>query len=272
MRPTVFELDRGVGFDTADATIHAAMQLPRAVPVLRPMMARTWILRLGAAVGVMLSIAHAAEPRVRVDIAPPVVARHTFDLAHPPAEMPTLTPPEVGTCVFKFDCGMETQAAGSRWRAPAVTDVVIRAHLTITIWTPIGGPQKVVTHEEGHRRICEIYYRPAGDIAERIGWAAIGSPLRNGTQQQLKQQLDALQRRSIAEFLRETATRCEYAQERFDAITSHSMNPVAESVAMAQALLDERAHYAAVSRQSRSGTAETARARPTRPSAWRAAE
>jgi hypothetical protein len=235
------------------------------------MTARAWILRLGAAAAVLLSGGYAAEPRVRVDVSPPEIARHTFDLAHPPAEMPTLTPPEVGTCVFKFDCGMETQAAGSRLRAPAVTDVAIRAHLTITIWTPVGGPRKVVTHEEGHRQICEIYYRPAREIAERIGWAAIGTPLRNGPQQQLKQQLDAIQRRAIAEFLQETATRCEYAQERFDAITNHSMNPVAESVAMAQAVLDERAHYAAWPGRSR-GAAETARARPTRPSVWRAAE
>lgn len=224
---------------------------------------------VGLLLGAVLPLP-AASPKVRVEIAPPAVSRRTFDLSHPPPAMPKLRPPEVGTCVFKFDCGMETQASGSRLRRAQVIDVVIRANLTITIWTPIGGPARVVAHEEAHRQICEVYYRPARDIAERIGWQAIAAPMDGDTQRELERELDVLQKRSIAEFLRETATRCEYAQERFDEITNHSMNPVPEATALAQAVLQERTHY--VSIRANDGSGRTARAAPTRPSQVHAAE
>ncbi len=214
--------------------------------------------------------ARATPPEVTVDVTPPQIARRTFDPANPPAQMPRLTPPEVGTCVFKFDCTMETQASGSEQGTARVTKVQVRTGLTITIWTPVGGPERVVNHEEGHRRICEIYYSPARDIAERIGWQAVGAPLSGGTQPELEHELDVLQKHSIVEFLRDTATRCEYAQRRFDAITNHSMNPIPESTAIAQAILEERNHFAGGGGAVYPGTA--ARAAPTRPSQVRAAE
>ena len=180
---------------------------------------------------------------VTIDIATPQVSRRTFDLNHPVAEMPKLTPPEVGTCVFKFDCAMETQAAGNHATAAHVNGVVLHAKLTVTIWTPFNGPARVVRHEEAHRKICEAYYRKAVRVGQHIADELLGTTLIGDTKAQMERELDGLQRCAIREFLDETATRCEEAQRRFDAITAHSLNPIPEGIAMAQAMAEEAASY-----------------------------
>jgi hypothetical protein len=56
--------------------------------------------------------------------------------------------------------------------------------------------------------------------------------------------LKKIQNDLIAEFLRETATRCDFAQARFDVITQHSISPIDEAEALAQAIAAEEAEHA----------------------------
>ncbi|HYD83927.1 MAG TPA: hypothetical protein VEA63_07730, partial [Opitutus sp.] len=123
----------------------------------------------------------ASRPAVTVQIVPAKIVRRTFDPQRPPADMPKLVPPEVGQCVYEFGCEMETRT--ERPALPVgsprarVTATSITARLNITLWTPRGGPPAIVEHEEAHREICEIYYRPAAEIARRLGERMVGTTL-----------------------------------------------------------------------------------------------
>lgn len=222
----------------------------------------------------------ASRPRVAVEIAPAKIERRTFDPANPPAEMPKLTPPEVGTCVYRFGCSTEMQAEGAssrgRLKPGRVTEVVLQASLEVTLWTPRGGPAKILAHEEAHREIAEFYYDNAEAIGRELARRTIGTQLKTRTKKAMEAELDALQKGVIREFLSETATRCDYAQARFDAITAHSMNPISESAAMARAIAAEESAYAqtdsgriapagSASETQTGSAAATRRFPPTRP-------
>lgn len=222
----------------------------------------------------------ASSPKVVVEIAPAKIERRTFDPANPPAAMPKLTPPEVGTCVYRFGCSTEMQAEGTSSRSGLqpgrVTEVLLQASLEVTLWTPRGGPAKILAHEEAHREIAEFYYDNAEKIGRELAQRTLGTRLKTRTKKAMEAELDALQKRVIREFLRETATRCDYAQARFDAITEHSMNPISESAAMARAIAAEESAYAqtgsgrstpatAASEPSTGSAAASRRYPPTRP-------
>ncbi len=230
---------------TAGPTRHR----PSANECVRP---RRWLGVLALAVGTLTlgSSLFAAAPRgVTLDIVPAHIVRRTFDPARPPADMPKLVPPEVGQCVYEFSCEMETRVERpalppGRLRA-TVTATAITTRLNITLWTPHNGPAAVVEHEEAHREIAEHYYRPAAAIARRIGERMVGATItpasRNAADTQAA--LRAFQDAFIQEYLRETLTRCSFAQERFDAITHHSRAPIGVREALVQSLADEAAHH-----------------------------
>lgn len=211
----------------------------------------------------------AAVRGVSVNVTPAVIVRKTFDPRHPPAGMPKLTPPEIGQCVYEFACEMETrveQPALPLGRPPArVIATSLTTRLTITLWTPQAGPPAILEHEEGHREICEIYYRPAYSIARRLGEEVLGTTLSVPRRDQaaLQTALRELQDKVIKTYLRETLTRCSYAQQRFDAITQHSRAKVPVRVAIQQALAEEAAFHRAPSLAAPAATPR--RLPPTRP-------
>jgi hypothetical protein len=200
----------------------------------------------------LASVTLAAESRVEVVKEPAQIQRRTFDPAKPPPEMPKLKPPEVGVCAFQFGC--ETQVgvqmpgtAGASVEA-TVTSVRLLTRLKITVWTPLKASPKIIAHEEAHREICELYYELAESVARRLGESALGekvrvaNPKREGS---LEAALDSLQKRLLNGYIRATADRCVFAQERFDAITNHSMNAsVSEAEGIARSVSEEKARFA----------------------------
>jgi hypothetical protein len=179
---------------------------------------------------------------VVVKVDPPHVTRRTFDPKNPPKEMPTLTPPEVGTCVYSFGCSTEIVMRGERGRTARVTGVQVATRLGITLWTPQAGPPKILAHEEGHRAIAEMYYQLAEPVARRLAGQVLGKPVSWSTgrdEKAAETELKKIQDELIAEYLRETARRCDVAQAHFDTITQHSMDPIPESEAVASAIAEE---------------------------------
>lgn len=220
----------------------------------------------------------AAEGGVVVHVTPAKIVRRSFDPARPPAEMPRLTPPEIGQCVYEFGCEMETRVVHrgvlARPVRARITGTTLTTQLTITLWTPLNGPPGVVEHEEGHREISEYYYRPAREIARRLGERLMGTwidvPSRG--EQALQASLRELQSRVIKAYLAETLTRCSYAQKRFDAITEHSRARVPVRDAITRAIAEEKQFYAAQTPRlpdptSSSPSTSPKRAHPTRPRA-----
>ncbi|MEO6002889.1 MAG: hypothetical protein ABIS43_07040 [Opitutus sp.] len=213
----------------------------------------------------------AAQPKIVVRAEPPHIVRRTFDPRNPPADMPKLTPPEVGTCQYSFACTSETEIRGLRGRPARVTGIQVDARLTITLWTPAGGPPNILRHEEAHRALCEVYYGTAESTARELARKEIGQNLRASVEQKasVSAELKVIQDRLLAAFLEQTASRCEFAQKRFDAITDHSRTAVPESAAIKQAIAEERARYAltAANRSLSPASASTLGLRqpPTRP-------
>ena len=223
--------------------------------------------------GVVAAGAETTTKGIVLHVEPPVITRKMFDPQNPPKEMPKLTPPEVGTCVYSFGCSTEAVMRGARGRRAYLSGIQVVSRLKITLWTPQNGPSKILTHEEGHRAICEIYYQPAESIARRLAERAMRTPLsvsvrdRHAAEGELKK----IQNDLIAEFLRETATRCDFAQARFDLITQHSISGIDEAEALAQAIAEEETQYARLDRTGRATMAirpaTLIRRPPTRPRA-----
>jgi hypothetical protein len=170
-------------------------------------------------------------PVVTVSKQPIVLARHTFDPAAPPADMPPLAAGESAECDSNFLSSAsvrgETRTTDATHATLSVTGAKVTLQLNINIWLPAGAAQNMVDHEEGHRQISEYSYQTADKLAERIAAGYIGKQVEiTGTD------LDAESRKALQQLATEITD--EYnkelspgpTQRLYDAITDHSRNGV----------------------------------------------
>jgi hypothetical protein len=204
-----------------------------------------------AAASLILCVAAAAsraadEHPVTVKKNPPKITRQSFDPKRPPARMPKLTPPESGVCHFEFTCdaGLETfvDQIDPRTVEIEVDSVDMILDLEVDIWAMNGAPKKLLAHEEGHRQIAEHYYQKADTIARELGKKMIGKKARGTGPNKDAATKDAnhklLSELNLA-YMAETRVRCSACQKRYDKITNHSLIPIPEADAIAQALAAE---------------------------------
>lgn len=189
-----------------------------------------------------------AAEGIAIHVQAPAVSRKVFDPKNPPPEMPKLKPTEVGTCVYAFGCTTDMDISGSRSSPAHVSGIGITTTLKITIWTPREGPPRILAHEEGHRMICEMYYAQAEAIAQHLAQREMNRALKYSMADKAaaEQELNAIQNKVIADFMAETARRCDVAEANYDEITQHSRNPISESAAILQAVAAERSRQPAV--------------------------
>jgi hypothetical protein len=111
-------------------------------------------------------------PKVAVNKLPVVFAKHTFDPASPPADMPPLAAQESAECDTSFQSSANVRGqfrrTGGTNATVMITQVRVTLQLHVNIWVPVGVSQQVMDHEEGHREISEYYYHSADKLAERI--------------------------------------------------------------------------------------------------------
>lgn len=192
------------------------------------------------------TISHAEEHPVTVKKNPPKITRQSFDPKRPSPRMPKLTPPESGVCHFEFvaDAGLGTftDQIDATTVEVEVDSVDFVLDLQIDVWAMNGAPKKLVAHEEGHRQICEYYYKDAEKIAQRLGREMIGRKAR-GSGATKQKATDEAMHKLLGElnlaYMNETRVRCSACQKRYDKITNHSLLPIPESDAIAQALAAE---------------------------------
>jgi hypothetical protein len=187
--------------------------------------------------------ASAQRSPVRVTREKPVVQRREFDPRRPPSDMPPLTPPEAGVCktTFELDAGVSYSAEPLSRNTARIyvdeLDIVTRARFEI--FTVAGGPQKLRAHEEAHRAIGEHYYEDAAMIVERIGRRLIGATFEGRGADQEAAQRDAFAK-VVADIERAYMARVRSpsaaANERFDEITRHGVDPIDEMEAIAPAI------------------------------------
>ncbi len=180
-------------------------------------------------------------PVVTINKQPIALARHMFDPAAPPADMPPLAPGESAECDSNFLSSAsvrgETRKTDATHATVSVTNVKVTLQLNINIWLPTGAVQNMIEHEEGHRQISEYYYQTAGKLAERIAATYMGK--------QIEITATDLGAEST-KMLQQTATDItdEYNKELnpgptqllYDAITDHGRNEVVVRDAVAAAI------------------------------------
>jgi hypothetical protein len=180
---------------------------------------------------------------VRVTREEPVVKRREFDARRPPRNMPPLTPPESGVCKTTFELATNMSYSSERLSATRarvyVDELDIVTRLRFDIFTVRGAAPKLRAHEEGHRAIGEHYYRDAAQIAEEIGRRLIGETFvgvgadENAAQRAGFEQVIAEIERA---YMARVRTPSAVANERFDAITNHGLEPIDEAEAIALAI------------------------------------
>jgi hypothetical protein len=202
-----------------------------------------------AALSILIAVSglHAQDDHpVTIHKTPAKIVRRAFDPAHPPSAMPVLTPPESGVCHFDFGCdagiGVFVDPAGPNTYQVEIDSVDIVLTMEVDIWAINGAPKKLLNHEEGHRQICEYFYKDADAVAQRIGKSFIGKKAK-GTGPTQQAAADAAQQTLLSEinaaYMNETRVRCSACQVRYDAITMHGLNAVPEADAIAQAIKAE---------------------------------
>jgi hypothetical protein len=185
----------------------------------------------------------AQRSAVRVKREEPVIERTEFDPRRPPRDMPPLTPPESGVCKTTFELAASVSYSAERLtRSSAriyVDELDIVTRLRFDIFTVKGGPPKLRAHEEAHRAIGEHYYKNAARIAEDIGRRLIGATFDGSGADEEAAQRDGFEK-VVAEIERAYMARVRIpsaaANERFDEITNHGLNPIDEADAIEQAL------------------------------------
>jgi len=185
----------------------------------------------------------AEEHPVTVKQEPPKIVRRPFDMKHPPRDLPKLSPKEAGDCNFINTCdagmGFLVDTIDPHTVEVEIDSMDVVLSLPITVWVGIGTPPKVSQHEEGHRQICEIYYKGADVAARDLAKGFIGKKAkatgRNKAEAQDKAQQQLLTEYNAA-YMKAVRDPMLHAQQHYDLITIHGLNSVAEKDAIAQAV------------------------------------
>lgn len=184
--------------------------------------------------------------QTEVETKPVHVEHRTFDRAHPPRDMPPILDNEEALCFYQFGCQAECQIESARnlfkLKPARITKVKLTISLDVTIWLPEKYTGKISAHEEGHREICEAFYRDAPAIARKWGDKAIGFTLQHSLKDEAAAQaeLKKLQQDLMSAYMQETAKSCDRAQSYFDSITAHGTNNLPEKIAIERALAQEK--------------------------------
>ena len=179
---------------------------------------------------------------VRVTREEPVVRRTEFDPERPPPDMPTLTPPEAGVCNTTFELAASVSYSAEPLSPTTarvyVDELDLTTRLAFDIYTARGAPAKLRAHEEAHRQIAEHYYRNAPTIAAEIGRRLIGQTFDGAGIDPDAAQRDGFEKVIAAieqAYMARVRTPSAAANVRFDEITNHGLNDIAEAEAIALA-------------------------------------
>jgi hypothetical protein len=188
------------------------------------------------------SIKAAEEHPITVKQLPPKIVRRPYDLKHPPRDLPKLSRAEAGDCNFQVTCdagmGFLVDTLDAHTVEVEVDSMDIVLSLPVTVWIGLGTPPKLGQHEEGHRQICEDYYRGADVTARDLAKEMIGKKARatgrNKQEAQEKAQQQLLTEYNTA-YMHAVRDRMLHAQQHYDLITVHGLKPIPEKEAIAQA-------------------------------------
>jgi hypothetical protein len=178
-------------------------------------------------------------PSLTIDKLPVAFFMHTFDPSSPPADMPPLAAWEEAECDSNFVSNANvkgrTEMVDGTHGMVTVTDVKVTLQLAINIWVAEGAAERVIEHEQGHRRISEHYYETADQVAEQIAATYLGKQV-SASGGDLNAEANKLLQQMGAEITAEYSQRLNpsLTQNRYDDITDHGRNDVGAAEAVAQ--------------------------------------
>jgi hypothetical protein len=189
---------------------------------------------------------------VLVDVSPTTVERTSYPRNNPPAVLTVTNTEPAGRCLTNFSCAIFVSAIfpppGAENIPATIGSVRVVVSQDIAMFLVQGASPAVLAHEETHRKISERYYAPAKAIVQTlaepyIGWKFALSDKANRAAALAA--IHAIQAEMTYAYRRETGERCRFAQEQFDLVTNHGLNPISNEEAMAHALALEEANWAA---------------------------
>ena len=171
----------------------------------------------------------------------------TYDPQNPSHDMPAPSADEAGVTVADFSCSAkvwgtilgQTQNGRDTIANVRVDSVDISLQLKIAEWISQSAPQKMWSHEGGHRIIAEHFYAGADGIAAAIGHGMIGREF-SGSGPDANSAANAALTSAASEiasqYMTEVRDPSEEVQEIYDRITAHGTNGIDEIDAITQSL------------------------------------
>jgi hypothetical protein len=172
---------------------------------------------------------------VQINKKPAQAGHRTFDPKEPPSDMPPLGPNEAAVTHSAYGIGAQVQvvvlnenkSAGQVVSEMRIEAVKVDTTLAITLWLPKNASKPLIAHEEGHRRISEMFYEDAESIARGVSQPYVGRTIR-ATARSAEAAREAAMTRAIAEingaYMSRTQIPSSRVNELFDRITDHGRN------------------------------------------------
>lgn len=172
---------------------------------------------------------------VQINKKPAQVAQRTFDPKRPPSDMPPLGPNEAAVTHSAYGVGAQVQVVvlnedkspGEVVSEMRIEAVKVDTTLAITLWLPKNASKALIAHEEGHRRISEMFYEEAESIAREVSQPYVGRTIR-ATARSAEAAREAAMTKAIGEingaYMARTQIPSSRVNELFDRITDHGRN------------------------------------------------
>lgn len=196
------------------------------------------------------AVASSAQAAVKVEKAPAVIERKTFDPDRPPTNMPPLKDGELAVTASSFECSAQVtytprrreMGNGNCRMTYHIDGLVVKIALHVTVWLPENAPDKLKAHEEGHREISERFYANAEKAAKLAGEKLDGRNIEATAPDCEKAASEklAVANRGVAEsFLKQVSAPSTRVQNIYDEVTAHGTRPVDEATAIKQAIAQQ---------------------------------
>lgn len=180
-----------------------------------------------------------AEEAVVVKKSPASIELRSFDPKHLPKEMPPLNKNEAAVTETSYGCGaqieVETKTVDGKPVKTTVVSVRVRLSLDVTEWLPKEVTPKIKAHEDGHRKISELYYENAEKAAQAVAQKFVGREV-DPTDADVQANIKKLATEVCQEYLGLVEKPEQRAQELFDQVTDHGRNTVPEKRAIEKAV------------------------------------
>ena len=187
-------------------------------------------------------LAVCARAEINVTAKPANISTRVFDPQKPPADMPALNPEEAAVTQSKYACDVQVEVMISQVEGEKpkmkVTGVTANVTLDVIMWLPLEASEKIRLHEEGHRKISEIFYRRGEATAKKLAEKYVGRevPITSADSKATQPVIERLAHEYCGEYLGAIEVPSEKAQQRYDKLTDHGRNKVDEQEAIEQAM------------------------------------